>query len=68
MNEFDLVKTSTDLILMGSIKSVIIKSKKGHRLALDRIDIISNAKPNTKEFEELRILGEAVRKYEEKHH
>ena len=68
MNEFNLIKISSDLIITGKATSIIIKSDKGHRLALIRVDAIFKAEPNTDEFEELEILKKAIHKYEEKHH
>lgn len=41
-----------------------IKTKKDYQLALERLDKIFDAKPGTKEGDELEILGMLIEKYE----
>ena len=45
-----------------------IKTEKDYDLALERINILSKAKPNTKEGDELDILVTLVQKYEQIHY
>ncbi|MDD3342765.1 MAG: hypothetical protein PHR87_04235 [Sulfurospirillaceae bacterium] len=45
-----------------------IRTEKDYILALQRIDILMDAKPNTKEFDELNILVMLVEAYEKKHY
>lgn len=45
-----------------------IKTEKDYEKALDRIEKIHNAKPNTKESDELEVLLILVENYEEKHY
>lgn len=41
-----------------------VKTKKDYQLALERLDKIFDAKPGTKEGDELEILGILIEKYE----
>jgi HTH-type transcriptional regulator/antitoxin HigA len=41
-----------------------IKTKKDYQLALERLDKIFDAKPGTKEGDELEVLGILIEKYE----
>lgn len=45
-----------------------IRTEKDYILALQRIDTLMDAKPNTKEFDELNSLVSLVEVYEEKHY
>jgi len=45
-----------------------IRTEKDYKLALQRIDTLMDAKPNTKEFDELNSLVSLVEVYEEKHY
>jgi len=45
-----------------------IRTEKDYILALQRIDTLMDAKPNTKEFNELNSLVSLVEVYEEKHY
>ena len=45
-----------------------IRTEKDYKLALQRIDTLMDAKPNTKEFNELNSLVSLVEVYEEKHY
>lgn len=44
-----------------------IKSKKDYQAALARLDLIFDARPGTKEGDELEILGILIEKYEAEH-
>ena len=46
----------------------LIKTKKGHALALSRIDELMDAKAGTPEADELELLATLVELYEEKHY
>lgn len=43
----------------------LIKTKKDYQLALERLDKIFDAKPGTKEGDELEVLGMLIEKYED---
>lgn len=45
-----------------------IKTKKDYQAALDRLDKIFDAKPGSREGDELEILGILIEKYEDAHH
>lgn len=45
-----------------------IRTEQDYILALQRIDSLMDAKPNTKEFDELNSLVTLVEAYEEKHY
>ncbi len=42
-----------------------IKNKKDYQVALNRLEVIFDAKPGTKEVDELEILGMLIEKYEQ---
>lgn len=44
-----------------------IKTKKDHQQALDRLDVIFDAKRGTPEGDELEILGILIEQYENEH-
>jgi HTH-type transcriptional regulator/antitoxin HigA len=44
-----------------------IKTKKDYQLALARLELIFDAKKNSKEGDELEILGILIEKYEDEH-
>ncbi len=46
----------------------LIKTEKDYQKALKRLEIIFDAKPNTKEGDELDLLGFLIEKYEEEHY
>jgi len=45
-----------------------IKTKKDYQLALDRLEIIFDAKPGSPQGDELEILGILIDKYEQEHY
>ncbi len=45
----------------------LIKTKKDYQQALDRLEVIFDAKPNTKEGDELEVLGLLIETYEKEH-
>jgi HTH-type transcriptional regulator / antitoxin HigA len=45
-----------------------IKTKKDYQAALDRLEIIFDAKPGTPEGDELEVLGILIDKYEQEHY
>ncbi|MCB9361382.1 MAG: transcriptional regulator [Flavobacteriales bacterium] len=50
------------------MKATIIKTEEQYEKVLKRIDEIFDAKPNTKEFDELELLSMLVGVYEEEHY
>lgn len=46
----------------------VIKTEKEYQAALNRIEKLFDAKPNTKEFDEAELLMALVEMYEEKHY
>jgi HTH-type transcriptional regulator/antitoxin HigA len=44
-----------------------IKTKKDYQLALTRLEVIFDAKKNSKEGDELEILSMLIEKYEKEH-
>ena len=50
------------------MKATIIKTEKQYNEAIERIDELFDAKPNTKEFDELELLAMLVDAYEDKHY
>ncbi len=49
-------------------KMKVLKTKNDYENALDRIEAIFDAKPNTKEGDELELLALLIEKYEEEHY
>jgi len=49
-------------------KMKVLKTKNDYKNALDRIEAIFDAKPNTKEGDELELLALLIEKYEEEHY
>ena len=45
----------------------LLKTKKDYQAALDRLEIIFDAKPGTSRGDELEVLGILIEKYEEEH-
>lgn len=45
-----------------------IKSKKDYQAAMQRLDVIFDAKPGTPEGDELEVLGILIEKYEQEHY
>ena len=45
-----------------------IKTKKEYKVALERLEEIFDARPNTKEGDELEILSMLIEKYEDEHY
>lgn len=45
----------------------LIKTKKDYQQALNRLEVIFDAKPNTKEGDELEVLGLLIETYEKEH-
>jgi HTH-type transcriptional regulator / antitoxin HigA len=45
-----------------------IKTKKDYQAALDRLEVIFDAKPGTPEGDELEVLGILIDKYEQEHY
>ena len=45
----------------------LIKTKKDYQQALDRLEVIFDAKPNTNEGDELEMLGLLIETYEKEH-
>ena len=45
-----------------------IKTKKDYQIALNRLEQIFDAKPGTKEGDELEVLGLLIDKYEQEHY
>lgn len=50
------------------MKATIIKTEEQYNIAMERIDELFDAKPNTKRFDELELLVMLVDAYEEKHY
>jgi HTH-type transcriptional regulator/antitoxin HigA len=50
------------------MKTTIIKTEEQYHIAMERIDELFDAKPNTKEFDELELLAMLVNAYEEEHY
>jgi HTH-type transcriptional regulator/antitoxin HigA len=50
------------------MEATIIKTEEQYNIAIERIDELFDAKPNTKEFDELELLVMLVDAYEDKHH
>jgi len=46
----------------------LLKTKKDYQAALDRLEIIFDAKPGTSEGDELEVLGMLIDKYEQEHY
>ena len=46
----------------------LIKTKKDYQSALDRLEVIFDAKPGTFEGDELEVLGILIDKYEQEHY
>src|SRR4051812_43401533 len=46
----------------------LIKTEKDYQKALKRLELIFDAKPNTKEGDELDLLGFLIEKYEDEHY
>ena len=46
----------------------LIKTKKDYQIALSRLEQIFDAKPGTKEGDELEVLGILIDKYEQEHY
>ena len=72
MSKFNIGKISAKNVVIvnnGVINNgvVEINTKEQYDSAMKRIEEIFDAKPDTKEFEELKVLGEAISKYEDKH-
>lgn len=42
-----------------------IKNKKDYQVALNKLEVIFDAKPGTKEGDELEVLGMLIEKYEQ---
>ncbi len=49
------------------MKAKLIKTKKDYLQALNRLEVIFDAKPNTKEGDELEVLGLLIETYEKEH-
>ncbi len=49
-------------------KMKVLKTKNDYENALDRIEAIFDAKPDTKEGDELELLALLIEKYEEEHY
>src|SRR6476661_2818203 len=45
-----------------------IKTKKDYQAAMDRLEVIFDAKPRTPEGDELEVLGILIDKYEQEHY
>ena len=45
-----------------------VKTKKDYQAALDRLEVIFDAKPGTPEGDELEVLGILIDKYEQEHY
>ena len=45
-----------------------IRNEADYTLALARVEVLMNAKPNSDEFDELEVLSTLVEKYEEKYY
>ena len=68
-----MIKTNTGRVIPVSIKqskmeATIIKTEEQYDIAMKRIDELFDAKPNTKEFDNLELLVMLVDIYEGKHH
>lgn len=50
------------------MQTTIIKTEEQYNIAMERIDELFDAKPNTKEFDELELLVMLVDLYEDKYH
>ena len=46
----------------------LLKTKKDYQAALDRLEVIFDAKPNTRQGDELEMLGFLIEKYEQDHY
>ena len=46
----------------------LLKTKKDYRAALDRLEIIFDAKPGTSQGDELEVLGILIDNYEQEHY
>ena len=46
----------------------LLKTKKDYQAALDRLEIIFDAKPGTSQGDELEVLGILIDKYEQEHY
>jgi len=46
----------------------LLKTKKDYQAALDRLEVIFDAKPNTLQGDELEMLGFLIEKYEQDHY
>ena len=46
----------------------LLKTKKDYQTALDRLEIIFDAKPGTSQGDELEVLGMLIDKYEQEHY
>ena len=46
----------------------LLKTKKDYQTALDRLEIIFDAKPGTSQGDELEVLGILIDKYEQEHY
>jgi HTH-type transcriptional regulator/antitoxin HigA len=46
----------------------LIKTKKDYQNALDRLEVIFDAKPNSPQGDELEVLGILIDKYEKEHY
>ncbi|MBK7374196.1 MAG: helix-turn-helix domain-containing protein [Ferruginibacter sp.] len=46
----------------------LLKTKKDYQAALDRLEVIFDAKPNTPQGDELEMLGFLIEKYEQDHY
>lgn len=45
-----------------------IKTKKDYQAAMNRLDVVFDAKPGTQEGDELEVLGILIDKYEQEHY
>ena len=45
-----------------------IKTKNDYQIAMNRLEMIFDAKPGTPEGDELQVLGILIDKYEQEHH
>ena len=50
------------------MKLKLLKTKKDYQAALDRLEIIFDAKPGTSQGDELEVLGILIDKYEQEHY
>jgi HTH-type transcriptional regulator / antitoxin HigA len=52
---------------MKGMKLKIVKTKKDYQAALNRLEVIFDAKPGTSQGDELEMLGFLIEKYEQEH-